>query len=231
MPIAIIVAAGQGLRMKRRRPKQFLPLAGRPILALTLSALSACSRVGRMVLVVPKADFAFCRETVLPAVDSPMEPILVAGGARRQDSVFNGLRSLAGCDPNEVVLIHDGVRPFVSPSLVEACIDGAQDDGACIPILPVTDTVKQMDGDGRVIRTLDRSRLRLAQTPQAFRFELIFHAHERARCDGFDATDDASLVERLGRPVRGVAGCRANVKITTPEDLAFAEARILTGQA
>ena len=226
MPTAIIVAAGKGLRMQRRRPKQFLPLAGRPILSLTLSALSACSRIDRMVVVVPEADFAFCRETVLPAVNSTVEPVLVAGGPRRQDSVFNGLRSLAGGDPNEVVLIHDGVRPFVSPLLVDACIDGAREDGACIPVLPPTDTVKQIDGGGKVVCTLDRSRIRLAQTPQAFRFQVILQAHERARHDGFEATDDASLVERLGRPVRTVTGCRANVKITTPEDLAFAEARI-----
>ncbi|MBI9083788.1 MAG: 2-C-methyl-D-erythritol 4-phosphate cytidylyltransferase [Desulfobacterales bacterium] len=229
MTTAIIVAAGKGLRMKRCRPKQFLPLAGRPILSSTLAAFNACPQIRRIVLVVPAADFDFCRGHVLPDAVPRVGVCLVAGGLRRQDSVYNGLSAMDDGDPDRVVLIHDGVRPFVTPSLICACIDAAREFGACVPCVSLQDTVKRIGDDDTVVRTLDRGSLRLAQTPQAFHFALIRSAHEQARRDNYLGTDDASLVERLGSPVRMIEGSRTNVKITTAEDLAMAEALAAAG--
>ena len=229
MSTAIIVAAGKGLRMQRRRPKQFLPLAGRPILSSTLAVFDTCLQVRRIILVVPETDFDFCRGHVIPGAAQRLDVALVAGGMHRQDSVYNGLLAADGGDPDHVVLIHDGVRPLVPHSLVASCIDAARHVGACVPATPLHDTVKQMREDGAVARTLDRGSLRLAQTPQAFRFDLIRSAHEQARLDGYQGTDDASLVERLGRPVHMIEGSRTNIKITTAEDLVVAEALVAAG--
>lgn len=229
MTTAIIVAAGKGLRMRRSRPKQFLPLAGRPILSATLATFNRCPQVRRIVLVVPEADFDFCRSHILPDAVSTGGICLVAGGLRRQESVYNGLSAMGDGDPDRVVLIHDGVRPFVTPSLIGACIDAAREFGACVPVVSLHDTVKEIGDDQTVVRTLDRGSLRLAQTPQAFHFALIRSAHEQARRDNYLGTDDASLVERIGRPVRMIEGSRTNIKITTAEDLALAEALAAAG--
>ena len=229
MTTAIIVAAGKGLRMGRSRAKQFLPLAGRPILSSTMAAFNRCPQVRRIILVVPKADFDFCRCHILPDAVGRGDICLVAGGLCRQESVYNGLSVMGDGDPDRVVLIHDGVRPFVTPSLIGACIDAARESGACVPVVSPYDTVKEIGDDHTVVRTLDRGRLRLAQTPQAFHFDLIRRAHEQARRDNTPGTDDASLVERLGHSVRMIDGSRTNVKITTAEDLAMAEAMTAAG--
>jgi 2-C-methyl-D-erythritol 4-phosphate cytidylyltransferase len=145
---------------------------------------------------------------------------LVAGGRRRQDSVFNGLKAVGV--PEATVMIHDGVRPFVGLSLMDDCLDGVKISGGCIPVVPATDTLKQVDADGRIIRTLDRQQVRLAQTPQTFSLDLIRNAHQMARQRGFAATDDASIAEFAGETVTVVAGDPDNIKITTPEDLSIA---------
>lgn len=222
MITALIVAAGQGRRMGSTLPKQYLALGGRPILTHTLQAFDACALVERIVLVVPGNEMDFCCREILTAADLRAMPLLVAGGARRQESVFNGL---AAIPENEgIVLIHDGVRPLVSGALIRACIHGAQRWDACIPVLAVTDTLKRVDAGGRIQDTLARDSLRLAQTPQAFRLSLIKEAHRLGRQEGVQATDDAALVERMGVAVHTVAGEIANIKITAPMDLRRAEA-------
>jgi 2-C-methyl-D-erythritol 4-phosphate cytidylyltransferase len=150
------------------------------------------------------------------------EPILVIGGARRQDSVYNSLKTIETDDG--VVLIHDGVRPFVNPEHLVACIKGAQKHGACILGIPTFDTVKHVDSKNEIIRTQKRDTLWLAQTPQAFQLKLIKEAHDIAKHEGFMGTDDASLVERLGKVVKIISGSRSNIKITSQEDLKLAQA-------
>jgi 2-C-methyl-D-erythritol 4-phosphate cytidylyltransferase len=146
---------------------------------------------------------------------------LVAGGIERQDSVYRGIQAVSG-QRGAVVVIHDAVRPFVSSRLIEACAAEASVSGACIAGMPLMDTAKLVNS-GQIARTLDRNTIWLAQTPQAFELDLIRTAHEKARLDRFMGTDDAMLVERLGRKVRIIPGSRLNMKITTPEDLALAE--------
>ncbi|MDD2317023.1 MAG: 2-C-methyl-D-erythritol 4-phosphate cytidylyltransferase [Desulfobacterales bacterium] len=222
MITALIVAGGSGVRMKDSRLKQYIPLDGLPIVAHTLKAFDACPRIDRLVWVMPQGDL----EDYGPSLSSSLglkKPVLrVAGGLRRQDSVYNGLKALGADDG--IVAIHDGVRPFVRSAQIIACIHGAEATGACILGIPAHDTLKQIDESGCIVRTLSREPIWLAQTPQVFRCGLIRSAHEKARSDGVTGTDDAFLVERMGKPVRVIPGSRFNIKITTPEDLVLAEA-------
>ena len=224
MIAAIIVAAGKGTRLQGSLPKQYLPLAGLPILAHTLAVWGKCESVVQIYLVVPRDDFDFCREHILDRIRLAAGVHLVAGGARRQQSVYRGLEQVdPGCS---IVVIHDGVRPFVPPGRISACIKGAQQFGACILGIPAYDTLKQVDASGNIVKTTARDAIWLAQTPQAFRYDLIKAAHDQARLDGYQGTDDASLVERLGQPVRIIHGSRSNLKITTKEDLEMARALV-----
>ena len=146
---------------------------------------------------------------------------LVVGGSERQASVYNGL---AAVDPQtEYVAIHDGVRPLIQPEMITACLEGARQTGACILGVPLTDTLKQINAEGLIETTLSRHAMWRAQTPQAFAYDLIRDAHERARQEGVEGTDDAELLERTGHPVKVVQGSAFNLKITTPEDLKLAE--------
>lgn len=222
MVSAIIVAAGKGLRMKTDVRKQYLLLEGRPILGHTLPVFDACAQIDEILLVIPEGDFDFCRKNVISPLDLKTKIRCVAGGARRQDSVYNGLDALDR--KTDIVVIHDGVRPFVRPEQLGACIRGAQGSGACILAIPASDTLKRIGGSGTIEQTLDRNDIWLAQTPQAFKYDLILKAHEAARKDGFSGTDDALLIERLGIGVRIATGSKDNIKITTREDLAFARA-------
>ena len=220
MVTAIIVAAGQGRRMAGDRRKQYLTLAGIPILTRTLMVFTRCDTVDEIILVVPEDDIDFCRETILETDYLNRKITLIPGGKRRQDSVFNGLINV---NPNcSIVVIHDGVRPFVLNEHITKCIDGAKHFGACIVGVPAYETLKQVDPSDHIIRTLKRDDIWLAQTPQAFRHELIRQAHDRARIENFAVTDDASLVERLGATVKIVKGSRRNIKITVQEDLSMA---------
>jgi len=218
---AIIVAGGKGVRMGKKIRKQYLMLRNLPVLSHTLLPFDECSQVDKMFLVAPEGDIEFCQKTVLSPLSLGKEVTLVPGGAERQESVYNGL--LAVSDSSGTVLIHDGVRPFVRPELISHCVRVAEEFGACIPAIPVSDTLKRADDSGNIERTLDRKGIWLAQTPQAFQYGLIMDAHEQARTDGYIGTDDASLVERLGKPVRIINGSSRNIKITTPEDLRLAE--------
>lgn len=223
MVSVIIVAGGKGVRMKATVRKQYLFLEGLPILSRTLSAFDECDAVRRIYLVIPEGDFDFCRENILSPLSLRNKISLVSGGMRRQDSVHNGI--LAMDDPSGIVLIHDGVRPFVRTEEIMACVSGAEAFGACIPGIPAYDTLKYADHpDNTIRRTLDRKGVWLAQTPQAFQYDLIRRAHETAKHDGYTGTDDASLVERMGETVKIISGSRFNIKITTPEDVRLAEA-------
>jgi len=220
--IAIIVAAGKGLRMQNAVSKQYLKLGGRPIIAHTLSAFEACRMVEHIYLVIPKQDLEFCRQEILPSIEMQSAVTLVAGGAERQASVYNGL--LAVSPKTGMVAIHDGVRPLVTPEMITACIEGARETGACILGIPASDTLKQANAEGIIETTLPRHDIWLAQTPQVFSYDLILKAHETALQAGISGTDDAALMERIGHPVRIIRGSSSNIKITTPEDLRRAEA-------
>ena len=222
MVIAIVVAAGQGLRMQASMRKQYLPLANRPILAHTLAVVDDCDSVDQIFLVIPLEDFDYCRKNILDPLNLKHAVKLIAGGDRRQESVYNGLQQAEpDCD---VVVIHDGVRPFVRPGQITDCINGARKIGACILGIPAYDTLKKVDKSENIVETFLRDAIWLAQTPQAFRYDLIKKAHEQARIDGYPGTDDASLVERLGEAVKILRGSRNNLKITTEEDLNIARA-------
>jgi 2-C-methyl-D-erythritol 4-phosphate cytidylyltransferase len=219
---ALIVAAGKGLRMGAAQRKQYLQLCDRPLLVHTLQAFDQCSEFQTILLVVPKTEMEFCEKEILPTASLNHRVKLIAGGRRRQDSVFNGLQYLG--DGQGVVLIHDGVRPLVSMALIRDCIQGAMQWGACLPVVQAVDTLKQIDSHGNILCTMSRESIRMAQTPQAFSLAIILRAHREARRLNREATDDASLVEALGVSVHAIAGSRENIKITTPEDLAYAEA-------
>jgi 2-C-methyl-D-erythritol 4-phosphate cytidylyltransferase len=220
---ALIPAAGMGRRMGASINKQYLELAGRPILAHTLALFENSPDIDRIIVISPQEETSFCREQVVNRYGFRKVHDIVAGGAERQDSVRNGLAALPGAREDDVVLVHDGVRPFMPAALLPEVIATAQQVGGCVVGVPVKDTVKEVS-DHRVIGTPERERLWLAQTPQAFPFSVIRRAHDRALAENFRGTDDASLVERLGLPVAMVQGSYRNIKITTPEDLTLAYA-------
>ena len=219
MNAAIIVAAGQGSRMGGTLSKQYLPLDGTPILRRTIDVFIDSELFNEIIVVVAADDIDYCRQHVLEGL--PLR--LVAGGRERQESVCNGLEALGGRD-DDAVLIHDGVRPFVSVEALAGCLETVHRHGAGILAVPVRDTLKGADEDGCIAKTVRRAGIWQAQTPQGFRLGLIREAHRRARDENFCGTDDAQLVERLGQRVMIVAGQRINIKITTPEDLILAEA-------
>ncbi|MDA8140463.1 MAG: 2-C-methyl-D-erythritol 4-phosphate cytidylyltransferase [Desulfobacteraceae bacterium] len=223
----LIVAAGKGVRMGAVQPKQYLPLNGQAILWHTLKAFDLCPVVDRIVVAVSSDQLQYCRHEVLGGQKLRSQLSLVEGGKHRQDSVFNGLEVL---EEDGIVLIHDGVRPLVSVDLIQSCIHGAQRWGACIPVIEVTDTLKQINEQGVIARTVPRDTLRMAQTPQAFEVGLIKEAHRLARRNHIQATDDASLVEQMGAAVHVIPGSVSNIKITTPEDLQRAEMILVQGR-
>lgn len=216
--LAILVAAGRGERMGASRPKAFLPLAGRPLLRRSAEAFEAAGSVSRIVAVVPAEELE-AAATLLGGLRKLSA--VVAGGVRRQDSVLEGMKQAPqGFDG--VVLVHDAARPLVEPTLIDAVHSAASAEGAALPVVPVVDTLKRLRDD-RVVETVDRSELGAAQTPQGFRFEVLVRAYEKAFRDGATVTDEAMAVERLGEPVVVVAGSPRNRKLTTPEDMLWAE--------
>ncbi len=206
---AIIVAAGSSSRMGT--DKIWADLDGTPVLAHSIEVLGMTPGVTRVIVVAP-AD----RHAAIETLSCRVPLIAVEGGARRQDSVANGL---AAAPDAAWYLVHDGARPLVTSALAARVLAAAQESGAAVPVTPVVDTVKRVDGQGRIVETVERSALRAAQTPQAFRGRLLRTAHESAVAD---ATDDAAMVEALGVAVATVEGARENLKITTPEDLEVA---------
>jgi 2-C-methyl-D-erythritol 4-phosphate cytidylyltransferase len=222
MVSAVIVAAGRGVRMQNVTRKQYLQVAGRPVLVHTLLRFDVCPLIDHICLVVPDDDLDFCRHRLLAGGPIKKTVQFVAGGRYRQQSVYKGLKSLD--HKNGLVAIHDGVRPLVDPLLITACIRAAETSGACAPGIPADDTIKRVSGEGTIEGTVERKGLWLIQTPQVFRYAVITEAHDRALRDGYVGTDDASLVERLGFPVTLISGSKSNIKVTTAEDLAMAAA-------
>lgn len=217
---AVVVAAGSGSRMGTKAKKQFLTLEGTPLLGYALKILDASHMIGSIVVVVSAGDEEYCRTDVVDRLGINKAAAIVPGGKERQDSVYNGLLALS--NDTDIVVVHDGARPFFSPIILASVIEAAQVHGAATCAVPAKDTVKLAGVDGFVTETLLRGRTWLVQTPQAFRYELIIEAHRRAREDNFLATDDAALVESLNRPVKIIMGSYDNIKITTPEDIAVA---------
>lgn len=218
---AVIPAGGVGMRLGARTPKQFLRIGGIPILALTVGHFARHRGVGAIVVAAPPSHLELTRR-LLPAAGRGGPLLVVAGGATRQESVWRGMAA-APAD-TAIVVVHDGVRPFIDRGLIDAVLAAAGAEGAALCALPIAETVKRVR-DGLVETTLDRAGLWAVQTPQAFRADILREAHEKARRDGVVGTDDAMLVERLGHPVRVVPGREANVKITTAEDLRRARRR------
>jgi 2-C-methyl-D-erythritol 4-phosphate cytidylyltransferase len=204
------------------RAKQYLHLEDRPILAVTLEALQKCVMLDAIVLVVPAKDMNYCQKEIVEKFGIFKVANVVPGGKLRQDSVRMGLESLK--ERYDLVLIHDAVRPMVEPDLVEAVIRTALKHGAAISALPAKETVKAVNARHEVTATYDRTKVWMVQTPQAFHYEDIMKAHREALINGLtEATDDAFLVEKLGKPVRVVQGSERNIKVTTPHDLALAQ--------
>jgi 2-C-methyl-D-erythritol 4-phosphate cytidylyltransferase len=217
---AIVPAAGLGRRAGGDVPKQFLPLRGIPILIRTLRNLTTPGLIDSLILAVPAGAEEWSRRQILAPY--PLPPIIeiIPGGVERQESVF---RALEGAPvESRLIVVHDAVRPFVSPDLLRRTIEAASSFGAAVAAVPAVETVKVVEG-GFVQETPSRDRVWIAQTPQAFHGDLIREAHRRAVADGFQGTDDAMLVERLGVPVRVVPSYPENIKITTTEDLERAE--------
>jgi 2-C-methyl-D-erythritol 4-phosphate cytidylyltransferase len=226
---AIIVAAGEGRRVGGDVPKIYLPIYRRPMVLRTLDRFFAAQTVDNVIIVIGANEFSRC-ETMLrrdPTLGN-RSWTLQTGGATRQQSVKKGLEKIAA--DTDVIVIHDGARPFVSSALIDRCVEAVQDKGAVVVGVPVRDTVKVVADDRWVQMTPARSSLWEIQTPQAFRKELIVEAHERASREAIEATDDAMLVEAIGKPVFVLEGGRDNMKITTPEDVWLAESLIREGR-
>ena len=226
MVSAIIVAAGKGIRMDDRVRKQYLLLDDRPVISHTIAVFDKCNIIDKIYLVVPEEDFVFCNENILNQQNFQKKVSLVAGGAKRQDSVYNGLLAIDNIIDDSIVVIHDGVRPFISSEQLSECITCATDYDACIFGIPAYDTLKRVNSSGFIENTIERNTIWLAQTPQAFKYNLIRRAHENAIHTGINGTDDAMLVELIGIKVKVIRGSRCNIKITTKEDLLVARAMI-----
>lgn len=212
----ILPAAGMGLRMGCGGPKALVDLGGRPMLAATLDRFHGLDIAPPVIITAPAQGLPLFGAALQEA--GPLPPWrLVAGGADRQESVGLGLAALAG--DAEVVVIHDAARPFVSVQSILDAITAARAHGAATVAVPVVDTILEADADAFLNATPDRSRLWACQTPQAFRLEVILEAHRRAAAEGHRGTDDASLVRRMGMPVKLVRGTPENIKVTTPFDL------------
>lgn len=225
MNTAIIVAAGSGNRFNSKTPKQFAEILGKPIIIHTLEKFEACGDVSQIVLVLPAMEIADLESEIQKFGLKKIKRI-VAGGASRAESVRNGLDA---ADPTtDVVAVHDGVRPLVSIDEITATIEKAQETGAACLVAVVTDTIKQVF-DGKITGTLDRTKLRRAMTPQAFRYDILRKAVDQEILDS-DVTDECMLVEKLGYPIAYVDGSSRNIKITHPEDGILAEALLRTAQ-
>ncbi len=217
----LIPAAGMGKRMGRAMAKQFLPLGDKPMLAHTLLAFQRSSVVDEIVPILSEEDIETCLADIIEHYHITKVKTLVVGGKERQDSVYNGLQKLE--KDAAVVLVHDGVRPFVTHDMIQETAEIAR-KGECVAVgVPLKDTVKEVGADGIVRVTLDRSRLWAIQTPQAFPAKTLRRVYEESYAHKVCGTDDSTLAERAGIKVRVIMGSYENIKITTPEDLLLAE--------
>jgi 2-C-methyl-D-erythritol 4-phosphate cytidylyltransferase len=220
MDYIIIVAGGKGLRMGSDIPKQFLPIGGRPVLMRTLERFREYSQDIQIILVLPEAQQEYWHQ-LCDEYHFDVEYTLANGGQTRFHSVQNGLAKVPD-DAQGVVGVHDGVRPFPSIDVIKNCYETARTAKAVIPVIPVVETVRHLDGDSSM--TVPRDEYRLVQTPQTFDIQLLKAANRQPYNDGF--TDDASVVEAFGHKITLVEGNRENIKITTPYDLKIAEVLI-----
>lgn len=226
MNVAIIPAAGSGTRLGGNLPKQFMPLAGIPVIFHTLLRFEICQDIDVIAIALPVSDIVEMGDAISErAFHKPFH--LVPGGKERSDSILNALEAVEGLNP-EIVVVHDAVRPFISTSDITSVINRAKDVGAAVMAIPTVDTIKEVE-NGMITRTLDRRKIYRAQTPQAFRYELLLKANIAARDDKVPSellTDDSLLVERIGAPIAIVEGSPDNIKITTQEDFKLAEKMI-----
>jgi 2-C-methyl-D-erythritol 4-phosphate cytidylyltransferase len=219
MVTAIVLAAGRSNRMGGATNKQFIELLGKPILCYSLTAFEQCGAVDAIVI-VRRPDYA--KQAAELAHDFTKVVALTNGGVERQNSVWNGLEQCPA--QTEIVAVHDGARPLVTPELIAATIESARTHGTGIAATKVVDTIKEADGERTILRTVDRTKLWAVQTPQTARYELLLHAYNEVLTQGVVVTDEAAAVEQLGHPVKLVDTPFLNLKITTPSDLAVAEA-------
>ena len=218
---AIITAAGKGTRMNSDINKQYIEIAGIPVLSRAIEAFQQCEDVDNIIVVVNEEDINFCRHRIVEKHNFSKVKSLVSGGAERQNSVYKGLCAVH--EDCKIVLIHDGARPFVTNKNIVDSINAARTYGACGVGVRLKDTVKICDQNDFVLSTPDRNSLWSIQTPQGFAYNIIMDAHEKAIKNNYIGTDDMVLVERLGIPVKIVEGNYQNIKITTPEDLVIGE--------
>ena len=218
---AVIPAGGFGRRMGCSTPKQFLRLDGIPVLVHTLRVFDSSPLIHEICLVIPRGMEDRCRTELIEPYGLTKVIRIVPGGETRQESVYQGLLKTS---PDVVhVVVHDGVRPFLSAELLGRVIEAGKEKAGAVAAIPLKDTPKYVGEDGFILSTPDRARLHLAQTPQVFSRKILMEAYQKAYADGVNSTDDSALVERLGYPVRIVEGGWDNIKITTVEDLHLAE--------
>lgn len=220
---AIIPAAGTGSRMGSKTKKQYIELNDLPVIAHTLNIFEQSLAIDGIILVVGAEEIAWCRQHIVEKLKLRKILAIVAGGICRQQSVYNGLMSVAARD-DDIIVVHDGVRPLLTGDILQAAILATCKYRAVVVAVPVKDTIKLVNQSQTVSNTLPRGKLWAAQTPQLFNYRLLMAAYQSATDSDFTGTDDASLVERLGHDVHLVVGSYENIKITTPEDIVTAKA-------
>ncbi|TKB61890.1 MAG: 2-C-methyl-D-erythritol 4-phosphate cytidylyltransferase [Nitrospira sp.] len=227
--MALVPAAGRGLRMGGSVPKQFLALGGEPLVVHSLRVFQHSPVIHEIILAVPEADLDYCLNDLAVRYGFSKITRVVAGGKERQDSVRHALEHVPV--ETDIVVVHDAVRPFLTLDMVAHVVEAARRVGGAIVALPMRDTVKQVGNNHHIERTVDRGPLWLAQTPQAFRRDRLLDAHRKAHADGVRATDDAFLFEWAGHPVEVVEGSGENIKVTRPEDMVIGEAILASRQS
>ncbi len=217
----IIAAAGMSNRMGSKINKQFIAINGKPILAHTIEKFEKSRYIDEIILVAKEEEIDYCRKEIVKKYRFKKVTNIIRGGKERQDSVYNGILALN--ENTDIVLTHDGARPFVKAENIRDGIEGVIKYGACIIGVPVTDTIKVVGDDNAIDKTPQRSLLWAAQTPQCFYKNVLIEGYDKAIKDSFSGTDDSSIVERIGYEVKMIMGSYENIKITTPEDIVLAE--------
>ncbi|MTI48366.1 2-C-methyl-D-erythritol 4-phosphate cytidylyltransferase [Sporosalibacterium faouarense] len=217
----VIPAAGMGKRMNSNINKQFMLINDKPVLGHTIEKFCKEDIIDDIVVVVREDEIDLCKEMVIDKYDLKKVSKVIAGGKERQDSVYNGIRSVS--EKTDIILIHDGARPFVNNKIISSSIKNTLEYKACVVGVPVKDTIKTVDINNNVLSTPDRDKLWAVQTPQSFDYNLLIKAYNKAKEIGYNATDDSMLVEKLGHNVKMIMGSYDNIKITTPEDLPLGE--------
>ncbi|WP_303211174.1 2-C-methyl-D-erythritol 4-phosphate cytidylyltransferase [uncultured Clostridium sp.] len=216
---AIVLAGGRGKRMNYHKSKQFIEIKGKPVLVYTLEKFIYNKSIDEVILVLPEDEVDYCKKEVLQKYSLKVDRIVI-GGKERQDSVFNALEAM---EKANIVLIHDGARPFISEKIIEEGIKYANIYGAAAPGVTPKDTIKVKNEDNISVDTPDRNMLVAVQTPQCFKYDEIYQCHRKIKEENAIVTDDTSVVERYGHKVYLYEGDYTNIKITTPEDLILAE--------